>query len=803
MPRERLEAVRPRGWSTGPGRPGALIGLLVLVLCARDARAQRSASDTAPAVAPATSGVSTVFLKEGGTIRGQILDEKGPKGIKIKSQASGATFVVATSQIDSIVRDPGPGVERVTIVPAPAQRMPVTWPAGTVPTEMSFTAVAVPVAPPTRTTKPPAPLATTPAPPRTDTVAPAPKPEVVTTAPVPAPTAPPTVPAPKPVVAAKVTPPAPRPDSVVPPATTAPSRTVDGLSPPLASTVVPPASTAPSGKFVPPASTTPSGNFVPPPNADPTMPVRDSVSTTPDTAAVVSTVAFISGVEYYVGAGRLDGLAEGTEISVYHGDAVVGMLKVKFLASHRASCEAVQGEAAIAVGDTVRFHRPTRAIDQFAAATMPPPNRIRRLSGPGLHGRIGTRYLMATTSTVADGQQVGSNGFNQPSLDARINGLALWGTPLGVALDVRTRQTTSTSLGVTTVDGHTRVYQAVLFWNAPGSGLHAAAGRQYLTTVASVGLFDGALVEFNGAHMSVGALAGFEPDASTLSFSSTVRDFGGYLTYHNRPGTATAMALTVGAIGSYEATATRREWGIAQFTLNNRYLSLYLLQELDYYRPWKLEGPNAEKSAFSGTSQFANASIRATRWLAINGTYDKRRSVPVIRDFTNPETNFDDTYRQGYGVGVQLTGKQVYGGGDWRRSTGVTSGSAQSYTATAGVNRVTRLNVALSARATFYQNDNLTTAGNPAALKTSGQLYSARLGMDPMMRLQLSLNAGLRQEHNPISPDLQKSTWYGVDVDINLARAWFVSFSGLLQKDPANPGTSTLTQFYGGVTWRF
>ena len=802
MPRERRDAVRPRGWSTGPGRPGTLIGLLVLVLCARDARAQRSASDTTPAAAPATSGASTVYLKEGGTIRGQILDDKDPKGIKIKSQASGATFVVATSQIDSVVRDPGPGVERVTIVPA--RRMPVTWPAGTVPTELSFTAVAVPVAPPRRATQPPAPVATTPAPARADTLAPAPMPKVVTAAPAPAPTAQATVPAPKPVVVAKAAPMAPKRDSVVPPTATAPARTVDGLSPPAATTFVPPASTAPSGKFVPPATTAPSGNFVPAANALPTTPVtRDSVNTKPDTAAVVSTVAFISGAEYYVGAGRLDGLAEGTEISVYHGNAVVGTLKAKFLASHRASCEVVQGEAAIAVGDTVRFHRPTRAIDQFAAAVITPSNRTRRLSGPGLHGRIGTRYLMATTSTVADGQQVGSNGFNQPSLDARINGLALWGTPLGVAVDVRTRQTTSTSLGTTTVDGHTRVYQAVLFWNAPGSGLHAAAGRQYLTTVSSVGLFDGALVEFNGAHMSVGALAGFEPDASKLSFSSTVRDFGGYLTYHNRPGTTTAMALTIGGIGSYEANATRREWGIAQFTLNNRYLSLYLLQELDYYRPWKLEGPNAEKSAFSGTSQFANASIRATRWLAINGTYDKRRSVPVIRDFTNPETIFDDTYRQGYGVGVQLTGRQVYGGGDWRRSTGVTSGSAQSYTATAGINRVTRLNMALSARATFYQNDNLTTAGNPAALKTSGQLYSARLGVDPMTRLQLSLNAGLRQEHNPISTDLQKSTWYGVDVDINLARAWFVSFSGLMQKDPANPGTSTLTQLYGGVTWRF
>ena len=36
-----------------------------------------------------------------------------------------------------------------------------------------------------------------------------------------------------------------------------------------------------------------------------------------------------------------------------------------------------------------------------------------------------------------------------------------------------------------------------------------------------------------------------------------------------------------------------------------------------------------------------------------------------------------------------------------------------------------------------------------------------------------------------------------------MARQWYVSFSALHQQDPGNPGTSTLTQIYGGVTWRF
>ena len=50
---------------------------------------------------------------------------------------------------------------------------------------------------------------------------------------------------------------------------------------------------------------------------------------------------------------------------------------------------------------------------------------------------------------------------------------------------------------------------------------------------------------------------------------------------------------------------------------------------------------------------------------------------------------------------------------------------------------------------------------------------------------------------------MQTSTWYGISLDASIARAWFVSLSGLRQTDPANPGTNITTQFYSSVTWRF
>jgi len=532
------------------------------------------------------------------------------------------------------------------------------------------------------------------------------------------------------------------------------------------------------------------------------LPPADTAPSAPDTAAVFSTSSFISGTEIYIAAGRQDGLVEGSEVVVIRGDTVVATLRVKFLASHKADCELIQGTPDLVLGDKVRFHRFV-APQQVAMGAPTAAPRPHRLSGQGLHGRIGSRYLRATTNTESPGQPAGSNGFNQPSLDARLYGLAIGGTPLGMALDLRARQTTTTLAGTTKVDGHTRAYQAVLFWNAPDAKFRMAAGRQYLTYISSIGLFDGGLVEANGRHVSVGGFAGFEPDAVTLDFSSAVHDYGAYLTMHNAAGGMTSTAFTVGAVGSYVGNTQRREWGILQGNISSRVVSLYVLQEIDYYRPWKLQGPNAESSALSFTSQFANVTARPKPWISFNATYDKRRNVRLIRDFTNPETTFDDAYREGYGAGVQYSGRAFYLGGDWRRSTGATVLGANSYTATFGANRVAPLSLGFSVRATWYQNQNDSSIVNPLSVDTKGQLYSGHLSLDPVALVHVDLNAGVRREDNPNMTTAQKSTWYGVDVDVAMARQWYFSFSGLRQQDPANPGTSTLTQLYGGLTWRF
>ena len=532
--------------------------------------------------------------------------------------------------------------------------------------------------------------------------------------------------------------------------------------------------------------------------ARPAQPTRDTTVARPGTA----TVTFLSGTEVYVGAGRKEGLIEGSELSVVRHDSVVSILRVKFIASHQSSCEVIRGVTNLAVGDAVRFVPRLPPAGTGTNETAQRPRGPHRLSGPGIHGRVGLRYLRATSTATGDSSAAETaTGFNQPSFDLRMNGLSLGGTSMGLSVDLRTRRTTTSSTGQPDiVDGRTRVYQAAVFWGAPGAGFRTVAGRQFLTAVTSVSLFDGGLIELNGPRVTFGAFGGLEPDAASMGFSNDIQDYGGYVEFHNRPGTLTSWTVTTGAVGSLEASHANREFGFLQANVSNSHFAFYGLQEVDYYPWWKVQ---LGEKQFSFTSEYVNALIRPSSWLSFNGSYDNRRSVRLYRDTQNPETAFDDAYRQGYSGGFQVSGHKAYVGGDWRRSTGGTAGAADSYTGLFGLDRVTRVNLGLSIRATLYQNQNDSTLNNPGARRTIGQLYSWRLGMDPVSLLHIDLNGGLRREDNPTTTALQKSQWLGLDVDASVARSWFVSFSGLRQSDPANPGTITTTQLYASVTWRF
>jgi len=503
-------------------------------------------------------------------------------------------------------------------------------------------------------------------------------------------------------------------------------------------------------------------------------PVRAQDSTT--APARTARVTYLTSTSAYIDAGRDSGLRDGALVKVIRGGAVIGVLKVAFLASRQASCDIVSESTPIAVGDSVRFTAAAPPRDSTVAAR--PAALQTGSSRTSLRGNAGAHYLVV-------GQGPGS-GFTQPSLDLRLEGRPVPDGPIGLSLDIRARRTVSTLAGGTAVDGHARAYQLALSWNPPSSRGRLTLGRQLAPSLAVVGVFDGALAELHAPQWSAGVFSGTQPDPLNLGFATDVLEAGGYVQRRSRPGGRQQWATTLGLSGSYQNAHANREFAFLQASFSNGRVSSYISQEIDYYRWWKRTPGMA---AISPTSTFATVRYRANNGLEIHAGFDNRRNVLLYRDFVNPVTTFDDAFRQGVWAGAALRLARRYSIGiDARQSSGGPAGRANSYTLSIGADRVTPLTMGVRARSTYFRSQQI-----------NGWLSSLALALDAGTRLHLELSGGARVERDPLAiPATQSILWASLDLDVNLARTWYLMLSGTTER--GGDGTS---QIYGGLSTRF
>ena len=495
----------------------------------------------------------------------------------------------------------------------------------------------------------------------------------------------------------------------------------------------------------------------------------------------IARITYLTADAVYLDAGRDEGLRENARVTLLHGGQPAGELQVQYVSSHRSSCSIVRAPSPPAVGDSVRFV--PAAPEPAAVAAVPSggnstsirsrPRRVR--------GRVGLRYL------VIRQKDLGGAGVSQPALDIRMDGAGLGGSPLGVTADVRARRTTSTQVdGSASSNDRYRVYQLALSWNSPGSPLRMTLGRQFSAPLATVSFFDGLTAEYDRPAWSFGLFGGTQPDAVTFGYSSDIRELGGYFQLHNRPAGGQLWTLTLGGVGSYGAMATNREFAFLSASYTDRKFSFYGTQEVDYNRSWKVA---LGDPTISPTSTFLTASYRLASGFSVHGGFDNRRNVRLYRDLINPETQFDDSYRQGVYGGMSLAfGGRYRVGLDARSSRGGGAGPANAYTVSLGAERLTSLDLGLHTRSTRYTTPVLT-----------GWLHSADVAITSGAA-RIEINGGVRLEHNPLDdPPDSHLTWLGADLDLNLTRAWYF----LLSIRRERGGIDANDQLYGGISWRF
>lgn len=499
-------------------------------------------------------------------------------------------------------------------------------------------------------------------------------------------------------------------------------------------------------------------------------------------------VTYVSGTSVYIDAGERDGLAEGNEAVVVRAGATVAQLRVRFVSPARAQCEVLSATDAPVVGDSVRYMRAARPVaPDTAAVGMPAPTPVRRVARQerALHGRIGLRYL-ATFQ-----RDSGAGEVSQPASDIRVNGTFPGLPSIELALDARGKRTRTVSIDgvVRGTRTSTLVYQSSIGWRSP-SGPRVTVGRQYAPELASVSLFDGVLAGYDRPRFGGGVFAGTQPDAS-MGYSTTVREYGAYVSARAVPDAPVSWNVSSGAIGSYFAGQLDREFAFVTGSVRRGPLSAYVLQEVDYNRGWKRA---AGESSLTPTSTYASASVRATEHVSVNAGYDNRRSARLYRNYVTPEIAFDDSWRTGVWGSLLGNFGRLSATLDARRSSGGAAGVASVFGASAFAGLPPRLPMDVRERTSWYDTPTAT-----------GWLHSLAFSVSPTPILRVEASGGARIETpragTAIATTVDRLTvsWLELTGDIAIARAWYAQLSFTRERG----GWDSADLAYTSLSYRF
>ena len=473
-------------------------------------------------------------------------------------------------------------------------------------------------------------------------------------------------------------------------------------------------------------------------------------------------VTSLSGAMIYVDAGRLEGLETGQTLVVLRSAQEIGTLKVDYLASHRAACSQLTGEAARA-GDAVRF-TPKRREEAPAAGVgtggSPAAHRkkgtwARRL---GLRGRVGARVLAVEDRTGAEAS------YTQPSLDLRVEGTRVAGSDLDLSVDVRTRRTWRTATGDSD-PSLTRVHRLSVSRQGLGSPIRISAGRLASPSLASVNLFDGVLTEYLRPRFGAGLFTGSQPGASDWEFTREIQEYGFYGRLQNDVMAARRWSMTSGGVLSYSHGSPNRDYLFLRGQWSDPHFFGFLSQEVDVNRGWRR---SIEGSSLSWTSTLLSLQYRPGPVMTISGGYDNRRNVRLYNDRETPESDFDEAHRQGWSGGISLYPLQQLTLGSDYRINGSGADRSDAATCTWRMTPIPGWSLDLSGRHTRFQTP-----------LSEGWLHSFSCGTGLGSNRHLEAHTGMRNEEARNATALRTDTrWYGASLDIGVGRWLYLLLSG-------------------------
>ena len=517
------------------------------------------------------------------------------------------------------------------------------------------------------------------------------------------------------------------------------------------------------------AATIPSVSFaIAPATAD----VKSSVQPNPAVAPVSRTlhsshVSYLAGRSAYLDAGQQDGLSVGDTVDVVREETTIARLRVSFVSSRRASCDMLWTRQPLALGDTAWFRSDSRreaAVQDSlrgvtvrgdsirTAAVLPAPRSHAAVRSARWRGHAGGRWL----SVESDG----GSRYQQPGLELRMDGRDAMAGHADVALDIRGRRTVRTSAGGTQLEQFSRVYRASTTLRTRDDHRRLTLGRQTSPTLASISLFDGALLEWGNDRRTLGAFSGTQPDPVRFRLSGDLLEGGVFAEWHQPPLAVRRWSVSTGGVTSRRGRDVDRDFMFAQGWWFSKGGSASLAQEVDLNSGWKRA---AGEPAVSLTSTFATVRVPVTPQFSLQSGYDNRRNVRLWRDRETPETDFDDRYRQGAWAGGALELVQhLRGSGEYRSGSG--GDRSDTWSVSGELYRFTR-----------WQGSTRTRYSAFTSPSTQSRLVSLGAGLDPLPQSHCEFTVGMRTTRDLLSGVQETERWQGVDLDLSLGGRWYVS----------------------------
>ena len=471
-------------------------------------------------------------------------------------------------------------------------------------------------------------------------------------------------------------------------------------------------------------------------------------------------IVYLSGNTVYLDAGREQGIQAGQEVVVQR-DSVEIVLTVANVSSHRASCPRPEGNGDLRVGDLVRFTPiiVSEAGQAGVAKLGGSPRTEGWLRRNGIRGSVDLRYLSLQDQT-GNGER-----YSQPALNLRVSGRDVGGRGIEFSADVRTRRTYRTRTdGEKTGESRNRVYRLNAGY-AIDPRIVLLGGRQTSPDLAAVSIFDGVLAEFRSGRWKAGAFAGTQPDPEDYGYSTEILELGAFGRLSQPSEASSRWSGTAGIVSSRVAGELNRDYLFLRGQWNDSHWSAYANQEVDFNHGWKTA---AGESAISPTSTALSLQARLLKDLLFRAGFDNRRNIRVARDRETPETEFDDAYRLGWSLdGDWRAPRRVQIGLGYRTYDGASAGRSESVTGRLRLTRLSPWGLELGARGTWYVSPGL-----------EGRLHSVSLSGNVASKHRLEGHAGRRDEDRKSQGQGDIRTWwYGADVDLHAAGAWFLLFS--------------------------